>query len=165
MKNSGKKIETAANCAIVVVSLLLAVVLFKNHFLPQHRTQSPAISPGDKVSLSQVDWEAHGQTLVLALQKGCHFCTESAPFYKRLVREAAKHGRTHLVAVLPNSADESQSYLAQLGVSIPEIRQAWLSGVTGTPTLILVDHKGVVLRVWREELPPEKEQEVLEAIS
>src|SRR5437867_3450048 len=103
----------------------------------------PAI--GGKVSLSDVDWAQNHKTLVLALQRGCHFCAESAEFYQRLAQVAATKG-VKLIAVLPQPATEGRDYLNTLAVPITDIRQAALNSlnVSGTPTLILVDDKGQV---------------------
>lgn len=110
-----------------------------------------------------VDWSNNNQTLLLVLQKGCHFCTESAAFYQRLVRETAGHGSIHLIAVLPQAPDESKKYLDDLGVAIDEVKQAKLDsiGVQGTPTLILVNDKGVVMTSWVGKLSADGEAEVL----
>jgi hypothetical protein len=48
-------------------------------------------------------------------------------------------------------------------VTVDEVRQDSLDsiGVTGTPTLILVNREGAVDGVWVGKLPPEGETEVL----
>jgi thioredoxin-related protein len=110
-----------------------------------------------------VDWSNNNQTLLLVLQKGCHFCTESAAFYQRLVRETAGHGNIHLIAVLPQATDESKKYLDDLGVAIEEVKQATPDsiGVPGTPTLILVNDQGVVMTSWVGKLSADDEAKVL----
>ncbi len=164
MTNFTRKVEVAANCAIVLVAILLGVVIIRDRFIAPKQVST--ISPGAKIPITDVDWSAHGETLVLALQKGCHFCLESAPFYRRLAGEVAQHGKVRLLAVLPGELTESKAYLESLGVPVTEMRRLPLSAipVRGTPTLILVDHKGVVQRVWAGQLPPEKEAEVLAAV-
>jgi hypothetical protein len=164
MTNITKKVEVVANCSIVLVAILLAVVLVKGYFIAPKQVNT--ISPGAKIPIANVDWSAQGETLVLALQKGCHFCAESAPFYRRLAGEAAQHGKVRLLAVLPGELTESKAYLESLGVPVTEMRRVPLSAipVRGTPTLILVDHNGVVKRVWIGQLPPEQQAEVLAAV-
>jgi hypothetical protein len=113
--------------------------------------------------VSGVDWSQSGTTLVLALQKGCHFCTESAGFYQRLAQQASGQKGLRLVAVFPQSLEEAKTYLDSLKVPIGDIKQSSLAGigVNGTPTLILVDQQGVVQESWVGRLPPERESEVL----
>ncbi|HMH43181.1 MAG TPA: collagen-like protein [Pyrinomonadaceae bacterium] len=116
---------------------------------------------GTKLTLANVNWAKNRQTLLLVLQEGCHFCAESAPFYQKLTRE--KILGTRIVAVLPQKVSESSVYLKRLGISVDAIRQAPLSSLTasGTPTLILVDDKGVAQAVWVGRLQPQREAEVL----
>ena len=165
--NLSRRLEVAANVAIIVVAVLVCVVLVRTYLLggsakPQQQ-QSPAPAVGSKVSVSGVDWGKNGRTLVLVLQKSCHFCTESAPFYQRLVRDTAGREGLRLVAVLPQQVEEGKKYLDDLGVSIDEVRQASPNdlGVRGTPTILLVDGSSTVTDAWVGKLPPEKEDEVL----
>jgi hypothetical protein len=159
-----KKIELLANISIIVVAVIFGFVLIKRFVLP---TQSPApndgIKVGSKVSLTDVDWSHSDRNLVLILQKGCHFCSESAPFYQRLARQMSERGDVRLIAALPQNVEEGGHYLSELGVPISEVRQTTLAslGAQGTPTLLLVDHTGAVSDVWVGKLPPDKEAEVL----
>ncbi len=164
MKTLNQKIELAANVAIIAVALLLGAALVNRYFWPARQaTVEPHILTGAKVSLRNVDWAKNGQTLLLVLQKGCHFCSESAPFYQRLVQATASRNNLHLIAVLPQDISASQKYLRELNVAIAEVRQATPGslGTSGTPTLILVDKAGAVTDSWVGRLPPEKEAEVL----
>jgi hypothetical protein len=160
------KIELLANLLIVVVGCLLLAVLIKDRLLTNQNkapTQKQADSRqinGKRLPSLEIDWKQNPQTMVLAISTTCHFCTESAPFYKSL---AQNKGSTRLVAVLPQSLVEGQQYLAKLGVPVDDVRQASLSsmGVSGTPTLMLVDRNGVVVGSWVGRLGDSQENEVL----
>jgi hypothetical protein len=162
-----KKIELLANVAIIVVALLLGAVLVKRNLpSPRHQPAAPpraAIQPGTKIQLPGVDWGASEQTLLLALSERCHFCSESAGFYQRLVREKSQPDSPRIIAVLPQEVSRGQSYLTNLGVAVDDVKQSAMSviGVSGTPTIILVDRTGVVKESWVGKLPPEREAEVL----
>ncbi|MBC7932778.1 MAG: thioredoxin fold domain-containing protein [Rubrivivax sp.] len=158
----------AANVAIIIVTILLCMVLVKNHF-----TDSPTVNlqdtqrnfdggtqSGKKINLPEVDWQNNGQTLLLALSTSCHFCTESAAFYRRLKQES---GNTHLVAIFPQPSSEGEDYLKKLAVSVDEVRQAPFESldVRGTPTLIFVDGNGEVKDSWIGKLPANQETQVL----
>ena len=162
MNSAIKKLEIAANVAILIVSVLLVVALVKylTHSDTSSKNKQARITKGQKIALQNVDWAKNGQTLLLILQKDCRFCTESAPFYKTLVHEATSRGNIRLVAVLPQSVEDSKKYLNTLGVPIEDVRQEQVP-VDGTPTLIMVDNKGVVSEVWLGKLKPDKEAEVL----
>lgn len=165
--NSLKRAEFITNVAIVVAAVLIGGVLVKRYFLTtsdlvENRNNKPPILAGTRISLAGVDWGTNGATLLLVVSSGCHFCSESAPFYRRLLQEV-EGSTVRLVAVLPQQIGEGKAYLNSLSVPIDEVRQAPLSslGVSGTPTLILVDSTGVVTESWLGRLPPEKESEVL----
>lgn len=104
---------------------------------------------GQTVPLPSVNWQAHAHTLLFALQVGCHFCAENAPFYRELLKHQAT-GSWQAVAVLPQSVDISVSYMHIQGYSIPTVRQSDLNavGVHSTPTLLLVDSKGRLEQEW-----------------
>jgi hypothetical protein len=170
MTSLTKKIEVGANIAIIVVASLLSVFLVRKYFLPsqtqatQARTQAPVTIPaGTKIPMTGVDWSKNGKTLLLVLQKGCHFCSESAPFYQRLVRETSEHSGVQLIAALPQDVNEGKQYLNDLGVQVNEVKQASLSslGIMGTPTILLVDKNGVITDSWIGKLAPDGESSVL----
>lgn len=165
MDHLSKRIEIAANIAIIAVAALLGIVLFKNYLVAKPQEKAPSVEYGNqakntKISIPDVDWHENGQTLVLAVSSVCHFCTESGPFYQQL---AKAHGRTHLLAVLPQPVEEGKRYLETLGVAVDEIKQSSLNAidVRGTPTLLLVNSDGVVTNSWIGKLQAEQEAEVL----
>jgi hypothetical protein len=158
-----KKIELLANLAIVAVALMIGGVLVHRYFFQAAEPQTgPAAPIGQKLALPNVDWTKSKQTMVLALQEGCHFCTESAPFYQRLAAEAARRN-VPVVVVLPQSVEVGRAYLAGLQVPLGDVHQAALGslGVPATPTLMLVNREGEVTGGWVGRLPPETESEVL----
>jgi hypothetical protein len=169
MNSLSKKLEAVANIAIIVVALVVAGVLITRAVRPagaDNPAASKSISAGDKISLAKMDWQANGNTLLVAVAKGCHFCSESAPFYQRIMREVSGRSNLKVVAVFPDDESEGRRYLADLGLAMPEVRRSPLEqiGVAGTPTLILVNHAGIATAVWVGKLPPEKESEVLEKL-
>jgi thioredoxin-related protein len=167
-----KKIEAAANIAIIALVVLFGWTVFRGNFGASPAVSATAQASGPKVGmdlsqtpLKDVDWTANKNTLVLGLQTTCHYCTESGPFFQKLALAAS--GSTKIVAVLPQSIEQSKEYLSKLGVRVDEVRTAPLSSisVSGTPTMMLVDEKGVVKNVWVGKLPDEQQSQVLSAIS
>lgn len=160
-------LQNVANIATILVSALLSVVLVKVFLLPPSVRPSagaqaqPLVGQNIKESLPGVDWAKNKRTLVLALSTQCHFCTESAPFFQRIQKEAANNVK--MVAVLPQAVADSRKYLDGEGVHVEDVKQATLAtiGVTGTPTLILVDRSGKVADAWQGKLQPDQETAVL----
>lgn len=161
-----KKLDIATNIALVIVAVIASAVLVRNYLLSRPgRDLPPQIAVGEKFSLTGVDWEGYGNTLVIALAPGCDSCSESAPFYRRLTAELPRQ-RVHITAVLPESVEQGRQYLRSLDVDVSDVRQGSFQAlkIRGTPTLILVDQQGVVLNVWLGRFPPEKEQQVIDTI-
>ncbi|HEX9982964.1 MAG TPA: hypothetical protein VGF69_06860 [Thermoanaerobaculia bacterium] len=161
-----RKLEIAANVAIIVVAVIASIVLVRNYMargaVKMTREQ---IATGNKLPMPGVEWQANGNTVVLALSTNCHYCSESAPFYKRLTAELSRR-RAHLMIVMPQSIEEGRKYVEGLGLQAADVRQVPLRAlkIRGTPTLAIVDGDGVVRNVWEGMLQPEREQEVMEAV-
>jgi hypothetical protein len=171
-------VETAANIAIIVVASVATIVMIRSSVFDGNLRQAPkettiatrtarhisAPEPGTTLSLPQVDWTRSKNTLVLALAKGCRFCEQSAPFYRRLAGELAGRQDVRLVAVFAHETQgEAKEYLDSLGVPVAEIEQAPLHaiGARGTPTLILADNTGKVMESWIGSQNDDKEAELL----
>lgn len=161
-----KKIEVVANLSIVVVAIVVCIAAVK--YFRTKATGSGAstanIAAGSKINLPNEDWGRNRTTLLLGLSTNCKYCSASAEFYQRLAQAASAN--TKLVAVLPQSREESQQYLTALKLAIEDIQQASPAalGIRGTPTLILVNSAGSVTNFWVGELPHDKEEEVLAAV-
>ncbi len=150
-----EKTEAVSNIATVCVATLLSVVLVKLYLLPAQRVTAPvrpaaptvaSVAAGTslKDKLPGVDWASNEKTLVLAISTTCHFCRESEPFYRRLRQELG--GRMKIIAVLPPPTTEAEQYLKSADLRVDQVKELSLDriGVRGTPTILLVDGKGVV---------------------
>lgn len=160
MSNLTKRIEPIANVAILLLAALIVASFVKEYFHPH---DSAEIAAGTKVDLPNMDWARNKQTLLLLLQKGCHFCDESAPFYQKLVGATEGRNEVRLVAVLPQGLMEAKGYLNHLGLAIDDVRVAIPDslGAKGTPTLILVNSAGTVTDSWIGKLTADQESDVL----
>lgn len=169
MSKLNQKAEFAANILIIVAAVLLIGVVVQKYFFsgaavnPKARAQ-PVV--GSKLNLSDVNFSSQPKTLVLVLQAGCRFCSESASFYKRII-ENARNKNVNLVAVLPTGIEESKTYLNELGLNNLEVKRSPLDNiqVSGTPTLILTDDKGEITDFWVGKLPLDKETEVINKLN
>ena len=168
MANWHRRVELIANVAIILVAVLLGAVLVNKYLLSSNQpsqSEGRQIQPGTKVELPGVAWGNSRRSLLMVLSTTCRYCTESAPFYQRLAAEQAQHPDLNLVAVLPQSPEESQKYLSDHGITVNDVKHAPPAsvGATGTPTLILVDNSGAVLNSWIGKLPESVETEVINA--
>ncbi len=165
-----KKIEAAANIAVIVFALTFTAILSRQYLFTAssrgaHESPTNRIAPkiGDLLALDNVDWEKNVKTLLLALSTRCNFCTQSGPFYQRLVKD---HGDAHLIVLVPQTVEAGRAYVKKLGVDIDDVRQVSFGGlgVSHTPTLILVDRSGRVVHAWIGALPSGKEDEVVSGL-
>jgi peroxiredoxin len=169
-----KSIEVVANVLIIVVAVLCLAIVAQRYFRPQQpappptaRTEPALKTPaiGSTISSVDVDWTRNKKNVVLVLQEGCRFCTESADFYKALVQQTKDKG-VSVTAVLPQDRDVARKYLDKLQLSEINTKQSALNSldVSATPTLIVANDKGQVEKVWVGKLPSEKQNEVLAAV-
>lgn len=171
MESIGKKIEIIANIAIIAIAILIGIVAYQKYFKKtdpspqtQQQAQQPIIPVGAKLSLGNIDWTKSKKNIVLALQDTCKYCSESAPFYQRLIPKAEKNS-IPIIAVFPDSGtiDQNKKYLDGLKVPLREIRLSKLDAVKvqGTPTLYIVNEKGEITKGWIGKLNSSGEEEVL----
>ena len=176
-----RKVEVLANVAAIITALLLCSIVVKKYLLPKdtgnsikaaqskpsatNTSKNRSVQIGTKISVPGIDWSKSDLTVLLALSTTCHFCTESAPFYQRIQQE--KPSSFQLVAVLPQSIEDSRQYLNRLGVSVSEIVQTPLSsiGVSGTPTMMLIDNNGIIKAAWTGKVRDDQVAEVMTALS
>lgn len=169
MNRINQKVELAANVLIVIVAVLLIGLLVQRYFFSSPVSdQSARVQPtlGKKVNLTDVNFSETPKTVVLALQTTCHFCNESAPFYKRMLEET-KGKNIKFVAVFPTKVEDSTKHLAELGITGFEVKQAPISQLdaSGTPTFIVVNSEGKVISFWVGMLPRDKESEVINQLN
>ena len=144
-------IEFGAQIVVTVAVVIVAGLLIKRLIFTQQPSalNSPRISAGERLNLPGIDWKQNKKSLVFFLNKDCHYCTTSAPFYRQLTDEASKQN-VRLLAFLPNSAEEARAYVQSIKLPIDEIQTSPLSPykIPGTPTVLLVNSSGIVEGAW-----------------
>jgi hypothetical protein len=172
-KSLFRSVEIAANFATLGLAVLLSVAILRNHVVTAPAPARPntvgfqqPLTAGTDLSkrLPGIAWERNGRTLLLALSTHCHFCTESMPFFRRVRKSLGKD--VMLVGMMPEPVAEAESYLKREGVQLDELRQVTLSlvGVVGTPTMLLVDRRGIVLQAWVGKLDLDKQREFFKTL-
>ena len=169
--NTNKTLLAATNLAIIAAAVLLGIVVAKKYVFTTVATPAiPAaaapIVPGTNISLPGVEWSRSRKTMIVALNEQCRFCTESAPFYKRLIEKANGNKDLQVIAVLPQDPANARRYLDSLGVAFNDIKFSELRkiGISATPTLLLLDDRGAITASWVGALTVDQENEVLRRI-
>lgn len=144
-------VELGAQIAIAIAVLFVSGVLIKRTIFPRppNSLNVPRISAGERLNFTDVDWRQNKKSLVFFLNKDCHYCTSSAPFYRQLTEEASKQN-VKVMAVLPNTMEEANAYVKSIKLPIDDIRSGPLSSykIPGTPTVLFINSSGIVERVW-----------------
>jgi len=120
--------------------------------------------PGDRFEqLADTQLDSTSETAIVFVNSSCSICTTSMPFYRRLVE---RNDRTRVVIVSRESQVSLRAYLKRHAVEPHQMVSVGSANVKfrGTPTILLVDSNGIVVRVWAGKLSPERETEVLNAV-
>lgn len=153
-RNVRANIELGLNVAIAIAVVVIAGVVVKRYLFteqtnPRSMQEYKQALMNSRIDVPNVNRNQNGSSLVFFLDKDCAYCTSSAPFYRQLLEEVAKRNVNSL-AILPNSIDEARNYLQSLKLPIENVRSASLASynIPGTPTVLLLDHEGIVKNVW-----------------
>ena len=164
-----KTVELITNIAIILVCGLLCWTFFTHKSLSfgaASIANDPHLEGLMLPSLPGHRWNDHQKTLVVAIRKGCHYCEESLPFYKRLSGLEGSNGlHAHLLAVMPDNQTSGIQMLQSAGLTVDSVFNQPLDSikVSGTPTLLLLDASGRIAKAWVGQLPPEDEKAVIAA--
>jgi thiol-disulfide isomerase/thioredoxin len=158
-----KRFEVITTLVVLVVALLVGG-RFVADFVGTRRA---ALSAGDKMpNISGHDWTPN-RTLVVALKKGCPYCEHSMPFYRRLAAmQKAGELNGRLIAIFPDDARVATEIMQQQQLSFPVFSGLDMRSlrINGTPTLVLVDQRGRVIKPWVGELNGTGELDVINAL-
>ena len=167
--NKASQVVFMATC-VALVALASVMVLRSSSVTATPGTTpvepSKPLAAGTKVSqLDGVDFSKAPVTVALVLQSQCPYCAASMGFYKRLV-EFKKDAPFQLVVTSMESTKTTESYLKDKGLQadgISNLKPGQIS-TPGTPTLVLLDKRGVVVDSWIGQLSASQEHEVTSRI-
>jgi len=102
-------------------------------------------------SILGVDFAQSARTVLVYVRSNCPHCTESMPFYRTLAQsEAVSSDRVQLVMTSAEPEPGLADYLRRhrlVSVRTVAGMHANVSGIRGTPTLIVVNSAGLIERV------------------
>jgi thioredoxin-related protein len=161
------RLEHVANTIIVTCIVIVTGLIIHDRVVgPTNRQEG--VAAGDTVAqLGHYKWFDHHQTLLVVLSQGCKFCENSLPFYRQLAKlEMEQNLQTHVLGVFPESAPAVTEYCERNALRFETLFgiDAASLNASGTPTLILVNVKGQVLRAWVGQLSEARQSEVLNAV-
>lgn len=164
-------LETATNIAIILLCIIASTVLVRNFFFtPKPPPRPGEAKPGDSIEAVKAILPAGSQkALVVAISPTCGYCTQSMPFYKRLMEERDKKGspvRVVGAVPAPEAKAAEEQHMNAAGVKFDNLADISFQSikVPATPTLILVDGTGKVEKVWVGKLDEDGEEEVFKVL-
>lgn len=168
-------LDRLGNVAIILLAACAVVFTVTHHgrligAVDDHHSASlpPPYRVGDRVAtLERVDYGASDHTLLIVIQTGCGFCTDSLPFYRRLITDRdARRANVRIIAVVPESDTSAPTYLDSEGVrpdGLAFFRKGGLR-IQGTPTLLFLDRFGTLSAKWEGQLSQSGQTQLLNAV-
>lgn len=118
------------------------------------------------LAVPALDFRQSDRTLLIVVKSDCRFCTASKPFYADLLKhERGAGGSIRVFLVGPETDVNFTHYLSDLPFSHDRRLQVAtdILGVSGTPTLLLVDQSGRIKDKWVGKLTNIDEATVINA--
>lgn len=110
-------------------------------------------------------FSASRASIVLIVRSTCVFCTESMDFHRRVSSKRGAIG-VQIIAMAPESVASLKQYVGNYAFEVDHLRELPKSGykVAATPTMILVDRDGRVMRSFQGKLNAVQEDEFLKSL-
>jgi thioredoxin-related protein len=144
----------------VLLACALAVLAFKS--IDERREMHSY-----QLDVPGYSWQDSRATLVIAVRYGCHFCEASLPFYKRLMEASNGVSANKLrIAFISPDNEYLAAHILPSWAPMDTVRSnvffpPW---ITGTPTMILMDNKGKVDKVWVGVLNISQQRDVIDVV-
>jgi len=156
---------------VVNIALLIAVMyaFTARGVASPTSAQLPPYIQGEVVpALPGADYAAVDQTVVLFLRSSCIYCEQSLPFYRRLVEaRELRRASIRLVGITLENKEILDAFLVKGSVKLDATASVdvgdWKK-LAKTPTVIVVDREGRVVKSWVGLLAPPLENEVLQQL-
>jgi hypothetical protein len=162
------KLETASHVCVIGLCCLAAGLLIEQRFFssPEGDTPPAPSLVGREVKLPGADWQAAPVSVLLQISSTCDFCNESMPFYKQLMAtRQAQAAKVPVIVVSRDAVDVMRKHLENQEVTVDKVLHSRMESLgTVTPTIYVIDSKGLVKRVFVGELDSAGEKELLSIV-
>jgi hypothetical protein len=162
------KLETTTHVFVIGLCCLAGGLLIEQRFFPPADSGNEQTRDlvGQEVKLPGADWQAAPISVLLQISSTCQFCNESMPFYKQMMAtRQAQAAKVPVIVVSRDAVDVMRKHLEEKQVVVDKVLHSRLESLgTFTPTIYIVDSKGLVKRAFVGELDPSGEKELLSII-
>ncbi len=166
-------LERLTYISLIALCLLSGGLIVKARLRSRHVQLSKEADPaqhllGKSLNLSGPNWRQSKVNVVLFLSSTCHFCEASVPFYSRLLSEH-QQGESRITPVFAISAEPREVLGQHFKVEHLDFDQIYQIPtpndlLRGTPTLMIVDNHGIILRAVMGQVPTSREDDFLQIV-
>lgn len=153
--------------ACVVFMVAMAAYTKSQLLITKPAPVLPDFKIGEVVRISGLSVDK--PTLVLGISPRCSGCKKDIPIYQRVaLTKKVVDGKVEVAAILLARATiEAESFLLQNHIpgAMTVVHDQKEFPFNGTPTILLLDRRHVVIGVWKGGLTPERERELLALLS
>jgi hypothetical protein len=159
---AGRQANSLANLVLGLAAVFFFITATRQVLLERSRS-APIVPLRAGVALPDVGlkWNPSTRTIVVALAEDCPYSAQSAPFYNRLSQN--RSAAVTIAAIVPRETRSAGILLNRVGLKVEQFAKADLGrlGVVGTPTVLSVDARGIILATWIGVLADAQQQQVL----
>ncbi len=159
--------------AIVDILVIVAVAVTAWEYYERRRPLPPPIPPqepvavNEKTNIPDVGWERARLNVVIGFTTTCSYCAASAGFFKKLSTLVRGQSDARLLFVAPESRSIIAEWMQSRGIHHYEHvqRNPFQYGLRLTPTLAIVDSKGIVTDLAVGKLSTDEETAIIDRLN
>jgi glutaredoxin/rhodanese-related sulfurtransferase len=124
-----------------------------------------SVAPGSSFRLDGVDWRNARRHLIVAVSSTCPYCKADAGLYRALAELAAADAELQMIVVGNEKQDALRRWLKDNGITarkVISLPSPQTLGIRSTPTLLIVDARGVITDVLQAKASPSDVERILQ---
>jgi len=156
--NVDKWLNRFGQVAVIAIAVAAATVVLRPAVNQRSKRES-GLEIGDRVDVSRLSLSV--RTLLIATRSTCGYCVDSVPFYRTL------SGVPIVWIAVGEDIGTNRQFLLGNGISPERLVTPAVAGLPETlptPTIVVVDPGGMVMKTWVGSLEPGAQHEVYEVI-
>jgi hypothetical protein len=146
-----KRLDDLANVAVIITCAVISagILTLLVERIPERRRPRFAQGGEIRAKLTHVNFARADKTLLLVVHSECKFCAASFPFYRTLLeRRQTTNSSVRFVGVSTEPTEDLKAYFTKSAALPDEFVSIDKGTPVATPTLVLVDRSGTVMREW-----------------
>ena len=171
MADVRRSIETLAHVVFIVSCVGMTAIVVQKHVSPSEAMRAQEgvpFRPGQTVqSIPEASFDSADQSIVLFVKSTCQPCSDSMPFFKRISQARRIAPRMQIIAASSDLPEITDAYLQANEIRVDRIVQInpeeYL--LQATPSIVIVDGRGVAVTSWSGALSRSQESSLLRKLS